>query len=101
MQTLAIPRGQVALAGGIVAADATEFTLTARRGDPVYGISSNPFLDQAFRTLEWSITVTVHSPDSWSYEQTTVLDVHGTPFAHTDRNTLHRVGPPIANPLSS
>lgn len=101
MQTLAIPRGQVALAGGFVAADATEFTLTAKRGDPIYGISSNPFLDQAFRTLEWTVTITVHSEDSWSYKQTTVLEVNGKAFAHTDRNTLHRVGPPIANPLSS
>lgn len=101
MLTLAIPRGQVALAGGVSRADATEFTLSARRGDPVFGISSNPFLDQAFRTREWSITVTVHSADSWSYEQTTVLEVRGETFAHSDRNTLHRVGPPIANPLSS
>lgn len=101
MLTLAIPRGQVALAGGTAAAGDTEFTLTARRGDPVYGISSNPFLDQAFRTTSWSITVTSHSEDSWSYEQTTVLEVNGEAFAHTDRNTLNRVGPPIANPLSS
>jgi len=100
MLTLAIPRGQVALAGGTADANATAFTLSARRGDPIYGISSNPFLDEAFRTLEWTITVTVHSPDSWSYEQTTVLEVKGETFAHTDRNTLTRVGPPIANPLS-
>ena len=98
--TLAIPRGQVALAGGFAAADASTFTLTARRGDPVYGISSNPVLDREFCTKEWSITVTVHSDDSWSYEQSTVLHVNGEDFAHTDRNTLRRVGPPIANPLS-
>ncbi len=34
------------------------------------------------------------SPDSWTYEQTTTVELArmpGTPFAHTDTNTLHRV----------
>ncbi|EQD44183.1 hypothetical protein B1B_13618, partial [mine drainage metagenome] len=40
--TLAIPRGQVLLAGGSAEPDATEFTVTAAAGSPTYGIVSNP-----------------------------------------------------------
>ena len=48
--SLAIPRAQVALAGGTVEPDATEFELVATLGDPVFGICSSPFLDRAFHT---------------------------------------------------
>src|SRR5664279_990731 len=47
--TLAIPRGQVLLAAGSAAPDATEFEVAAALGSEVYGILSNTFLDTAFR----------------------------------------------------
>ncbi|HUO12551.1 MAG TPA: heme-binding beta-barrel domain-containing protein, partial [Caulobacteraceae bacterium] len=50
MQTLAIPRGQVALAVGQAARDATTFKVSARRGQSNYGIASTDFLEYAFRT---------------------------------------------------
>ena len=53
--TLAIPRGQVLLAGGHAEPDATEFEVRAEVGSEVYGILSNPFLDQAFRTLSYRL----------------------------------------------
>jgi len=49
--------------------DATDFELTAAVGSEVYGILSNPFLDQSFRTLGYRIRVTVHDADAWSYEE--------------------------------
>src|SRR6266496_3886487 len=49
---LAIPRAQVALAGGTAEPDATEFELRAERGSTTFGICSGPFLDQAFLTRE-------------------------------------------------
>jgi hypothetical protein len=100
--TLAIPRGQVAMAAGTAAADATSFTVTAQAGDPHAGIVTNPFLDYAFHTVSFTMTVTVASNDEWSYQQDTVLDVRGGngPVHHTDRNTLGRVGAPVANPLA-
>ena len=102
VQTLAIPRGQTALATGHAAADATRFELVARRGSEINGISSNPFLDDAFRTLEYRIVVTINADGTWSYEEDTVLEVRGRaePFHHTDRNTLTRIGAPVPNPLS-
>jgi hypothetical protein len=100
--TLAIPRGQVVLAGGAAAPDATTFSVSARLGDPHFGIVTNPFLDFAFHTLSFDMTVTINSPDEWSYEQDTVLEVRGNsgPFHHTDHNTLSRVGPPVPNPMA-
>jgi len=100
--TLGIPRGQVLLASGPAVADATAFELTAAIGSEVYGILSNPFLDQAFRTLSYRIHVTVNANDTWSYEEEGVLEIPGRdePFSHIDRNTLKRVGLPELNPLA-
>jgi hypothetical protein len=98
--TIAIPRAQVALASGVTDATATRFELRAERGLTSFGICSGPFLESAFRTVEYRIAVTIDSPDSWSYEQDTVLEVAGRsePFHHIDRNTLRRVAPAVANP---
>jgi hypothetical protein len=101
--TLAIPRGQVLLASGAAGAEAREFELTAALGSEVYGILSNPFLDQAFRTLNYRISVTVNGDGTWSYDQETVLKLpdRAELFSHTDHNTLTRVGPPTPNPLAA
>ena len=100
--TLAIPRGQVAMAGGTAAADASMFEVAARLGDPHFGIITNPFLNYGFRTVSFTMTVTVSSDDEWSYHQDTLLEVHGTssPFHHTDRNTLTRQAAPTPNPMA-
>ncbi len=102
IHTLTIPRGQVAMAGGKARASASQFKLAARAGDPHWGISSQPFLQQAFRTVRFSIEVTVHADDTWSYAQDTVIKIMGRRalFHHIDRNTLHRVGRAKRNPLA-
>jgi hypothetical protein len=101
-QTLAIPRGQVALATGRARRGATRFTVRSRRGTTVNGICSNPFLEYAYRTLEWSITVSITGNRTFSYEQKTLLQIPGRkkPFRHTDRNTLRRIAPPTPNPTA-
>lgn len=102
IQTLAIPRAQVAMAAGKASADATHFELTATRGAPFDGICSAPFLDHAFRTDSYRIAVTFNPDGTWSYEEDTVLQVRGRaePFHHTDANTLTRIAPPTPNPLA-
>jgi len=102
MQTLSIPRGQVAIAAGHAAADATELVLSARRGDTGYGICSTAFLEYAFRTDSYRIQVTFNADGSWSYVLDTVLMVYGRtePFLHQDRNTLIKVAEPTPNPLA-
>jgi hypothetical protein len=102
-QTVSIPRAQTVLAMGRAAADATRFELLARRGTTVNGIVSQPFLEDAFTTLEYRIVVTLGDADSWSYDEDTVLQIRGRtePFHHTDRSTLVRIGAPKPNPLAA
>jgi hypothetical protein len=100
LQTLTIPRGQVAMAMGTAEPGARRFTVKATLGSPVAGIVSAPFLHENFRTVEYSITMTVNDDGTLSYEQDTVLQVAGRPepFHHTDRNVLRRAAPPRPNP---
>jgi hypothetical protein len=100
--TLSIPRGQTAMAVGHAAADAKTFRLEAVRGSLTNGIVSNPFLEYAFRTDRYTITVSIHGDGTWSYEQDTVLVIPGQaePFHHTDRNTLRKIGEPTPNPTA-
>ena len=72
-------------------------------GSEVYGILSNPFLDENFRTLSYRIHVTIHDDGTWSYEEEGVLQLPGRdePFSHIDRNTLTKIGPPVPNPLAA
>jgi hypothetical protein len=102
IHTLAIPRGQIAMAVGQAAPDAKSFTLTAARGTTEYGICSNPFLEHAFRTDSFTITVTINDDGTWGYEEDTVLMIKGQtePFHHTDHNLLHKIGEPVLNPLA-
>jgi hypothetical protein len=97
--SLAIPRGQVALAAGHAKPDATQLVLTAARGDTDYGICSTTFLEQAFRTDSYRIEITFNPDGSWSYAQDTMLTVHGKPFQHRDVNTMVKVAEPKPNPL--
>ena len=102
IHTLAIPRGQVAMAVGHAAADAKSFTLEAKRGTTEYGICSNPFLEHAFRTDSFTITVTINDDGTWSYEEDTVLIIRGQdePFHHRDTNKLRKLAEPTPNPLA-
>jgi len=102
LQTLAIPRGQVALASGQAAPDADRIVVTAERGRTEYGICSTAFLEYAFRTDRYSIEISFNPDGSWSYVTHTTLIVHGRPdpFDHRDENTLFKVREPKPNPLA-
>jgi hypothetical protein len=100
--TLSIPRAQVAMLTGHVAADARKFAAEAVRGSLTNGIVSGPFLEYAFRTERCTVTVTINDDGTWSYEQDTLLVISGQPepFHHTDRNTLRKIGEPALNPTA-
>jgi hypothetical protein len=102
LQTLAIPRGQVAMAAGRAEPDARRFTVKATLGSPTAGIVSAPFLHESFRTLEYVFTLAVNDDGTITYEQDTLLQIAGRPepFHHTDRNTLRRVAAPAPNPAA-
>lgn len=100
LQTLAIPRGQIAIAAGHAGHDAKKLVLTAERGQTEYGICSTTFLELAFRTDSYRIEVDFHDDGSWSYISDTTLMVKGrtAPFLHRDRNTLTKIAEPDLNP---
>jgi hypothetical protein len=102
LQTLAIPRAQVALAAGHAKAEDKSFYVASTRGATNYGICSTDFLEKSFRTDAYRIDITCNADDSWSYVTHTHLAVHGgeQTFDHTDRNTLHRIEPAQPNPLA-
>jgi hypothetical protein len=86
-----VPRGITVLAGGTAAADARQFTLRAKPGDPQYSIGENRYLAENASTLSYEVTITLDD-DTWSYDETTMLRMKEfpEPFAHTDHNTLRR-----------
>lgn len=92
MKGFVIPRGSTILAGGPAEPDATEFTIRAESGDPTYGISSNPYLEEKARCTSFTHTLKVEG-DVMTYEQNAVLELADLdePMDHTDGNTLRRV----------
>ena len=102
MQSLTIPRGQALLAGGQATAYGDTLTVTATRGATEFGIVSSPFLEHAFRTESYTLTVTFNADGTWSYVSDTMLAVRGQDelFRHRDRNTLTKIAAPTLNPLA-
>lgn len=102
IHTLTIPRAQTVMAAGKARADAKEFELLATHDSENFGIRSSPFLDYAFKTVEFRIKVTINADGTWSYDEDTVLMIRGKsePFHHTDRNILSKIAEPTPNPLA-
>jgi hypothetical protein len=93
MRCFMVPRGSTLIAGGPAKADSTHLVMQAEVGSESYGILSNLYLAASARTTLYQCQMDIGA-DSWSYEQTTTVELArmpGTPFAHTDKNTLHRV----------
>ncbi len=103
MQTVTTPRGQALLAFGQAKATDDTICVTAKRGDPRYGICSTTFLDEAFRTESYRLDITFNDDGSWTYRAQTELLVkgHDKPINHHDTNTRQRVGPAIPNPWAN
>ena len=94
--SLAIPRGVTLVAGGSYSCDpkgdpkAGRVELEVRAADgEEWGISQSPFMRDKARTLEFRHRVTV-AGDTLSYHETTVLEIYGRRFDHTDANELTR-----------
>ena len=98
MQSLTIPRGQIALAYGTAKPGDRKISVSAKRGDTRYGICSTTFLDENFRTDSYRCDITFNDDGSWTYLIQTELFVRGAPFNHHDSNTLKLVEAPKPNP---
>jgi hypothetical protein len=92
MRGFVVPRGITVLAGGTAKADAKEFTLHAKAGDPQYAIGENKYLAKNASTLSYEVKITLNDDGTWSYDENTMLKMveMDKPFSHTDHNTLHK-----------
>ena len=92
MRCFLVPRGVTVLAGGSAEPDASRLVLAAELGSATFGIASNPFLHEHFRTVRYDLTVRLNDDGSLGYEEDTQLQMPGRPeiFHHTDTNTLRR-----------
>ena len=98
MQSLTSPRAVCALAGGRYTGSAgpgdqgnveVQLEVQARQDDPDWGIIQSPFMRDRARTLEFRHQLSVGAA-KLSYAQTTVVEIYGRTFEHTDRNELVR-----------
>ena len=88
-----IPRGSAVVAGAVVPADATTFSLEANVGSQTYGILANNWLDKNARSVRYDVTIDTSVDGEFSYNETTVIQHAKMPehVIHTDRNTLKRI----------
>ena len=90
MRCFTVPRGVVVNAGGPADSKARSFEMAAKLGSETFGVMSNPFLDEAFKTVRYDLKVSIHDESRFSYSEDTQMEIHGQPeiFHHQDQNTL-------------
>ncbi len=88
-----VPRGVLVNAGGDAEADSKRFHLSAEVGSETYGILSNKYLDESYKTKKYILDVTIHDDGKFSYKEDTQLwiPINQAIFHHTDQNTLEKV----------
>ncbi|RMG91048.1 MAG: DUF1794 domain-containing protein [Zetaproteobacteria bacterium] len=89
MQSLVIPRGVCLLAGGHVENTEDGVRLQVAAGNGEWGIVQSPFMHEHARTCRFEHWIEVGG-DRLSYAETTIIEVYGRRFVHTDRNELSR-----------
>ena len=90
MKAISIPRGITILAGGTWTLDITNgLTMmgSAQAGSLTFGISNEPFLNQAAPTESFTTTM-VNTSNSISYKEDSILKIQGQNFNHTDEANL-------------
>lgn len=93
MRCFMVPRGVLVNAGGYVEADSRSFHLEAEVGSQTYGILSNRYLDDSYKTKRYSLDIICHDDGKFSYKEDTELwiPVDQEIFHHTDENILEKV----------
>jgi len=92
MHSLTIPRGVCVLAGGTYN-DATDangraiLEVSAKLNDDNWQVIQSPFMQENALTTEFRQKLTV-GDGKLSYSQTTMLEIYGKTFEHTDENEL-------------
>ncbi len=94
MHSLAIPRAVCLLAGAVYSGEkdsegSVVLEVAAAVNDKNWGIIQSPFMQEKARTTGFSHKITVGN-GKLSYFETTVVDIYGKVFEHTDQNELIR-----------
>lgn len=92
IQTLTIPPAVCVLAGGKAtetAEGAIQIEVSASLDDPHWNILQSPFMAENAKTTAYRHSITVKG-DILGYTESTMLNIYGKEFDHTDGNTLHR-----------
>ncbi|MDP6455377.1 MAG: heme-binding beta-barrel domain-containing protein [SAR202 cluster bacterium] len=92
MHSLVIPRAVCVLAGGIYAGEKdadgrTIMKVGAKIDDNSWKIIQSPFMQENASTTEFRQEVVVGN-GKLSYSETTMVDIYGKMFEHTDQNEL-------------
>lgn len=90
LRSFVVPRGVAVNAGGCAEADSKIFHLEAEVCSETYGVLSNRYLDDSYKTKRYSLDVNVNDDGTFSYKEDTELwiPVDQEIFHHTDENTL-------------
>ena len=93
MKSFIVPRGISIQAGGDAHLDSTKFSLKAELGSPIYGLCSNKFLDEEFKTLSYEVQFQILDQRSFSYVENTRIKIKGNKdvFDHIERNTMFAI----------
>ncbi len=94
MHSLLIPRAVGVIAGGTYSGETdsqgrTILEVSAKEDDPDWGIIQSPFMRDNARTVSFTHRLTVGN-GTLSYSETTIVDIYGRRFEHTDGNELAR-----------
>ena len=94
MHSLTIPRAVSVIAGGSHNGDQNNggsvvLEVSANINDKDWQIIQSPFMRDNARTTEFRHRITV-GKDQLSYSETTIVEIYGKTFEHTDENELRR-----------
>ena len=95
MQTLTIPRGVSLIAGGTYSGSTgpadgeVVLDVHAAADDPDWGIVQSPFMRENAKTRSFTHRISIDG-DKMAYHETTMVEIYGGQFEHTDENVLHR-----------
>jgi len=92
-QSFVIPRGVAVVAGGsgTMTSGGCVIEVAAALDNDDYSITQAPFMRDHASTQSFTHRIEVNG-DELSYHETTVVDIYGRIFDHTDTNTLKRTG---------
>lgn len=93
MHSLTIPRGVSVLAGGQYHASdngVISLNVSAKENDDDWQIIQSPFMRDNARTTAFEHTIEIQG-NRLSYSETTMVDIYGKMFEHTDKNELTKV----------